>query len=84
MKFHRAPHAIDTAVPVSESIAALLHYKFYKGVNGFEYNAKRGQHAGGAQMYATMISRTDALAQSPMCDITRRFDGVASLSGIVR
>ncbi|QXT40651.1 glycosyltransferase family 2 protein [Gymnodinialimonas ceratoperidinii] len=84
MKFHRAPHAINTKVPVSESIAALLHFKFYKGVSGFEYNVQRGQHAGGSTMYSTMIDKSDALETSPVCSVSRRFEGVESLKGIVR
>lgn len=84
MKFHRAPHAIDTKIPVSESIAALLHFKFYKGVSGFEYNVLRGQHAGGSTMYSSIIDQPDALEVSPLCSVSRRFEGVDSLKGIVR
>lgn len=84
MKFPRAPHSVSAKMRVSESITAMLHYKFYKGISGLEYNAKRGQHVGGAKIYTTMIDQQDVLRQSPMCEDTRRFSGIASLAGILR
>lgn len=82
--FHRAPHFIDRKVRVSESIAAFLHFKFYKGVAGLEYSAARGQHAGGATVYKQIVSQHETLDQPWITSATRRFEGVSSLSDIIR
>lgn len=84
IRFHRGPHFVDRKVKVSESIAAFLHYKFYKGVEGMEYSARREQHAGGAKVYKRMVSKRDVLERPWMCPATRRFEGVGSLSEIIR
>jgi hypothetical protein len=83
-RFPRAPHFVDRKVTVSESIAAFLHYKFYKGVAGMEYSARREQHAGGAKVYKRIVSQRDVLERPWMSPATRRFEGVGSLSEIIR
>lgn len=84
LKFSRAPHSVDQKLQLSERLAALLHYKFYKGVSGFEYNAARGQHAGNAEHYRKILNNQGQLDANPMCAASRRFTGVASLDGIIR
>ncbi len=83
-RFSRAPHFIDRPLRVSEGLAVLLHFKFYKGQVGFEYNVERGQHAGGARMYRQMMARQDVLEASPLTPDSVRFCGVESLRGILR
>ncbi|WP_417809721.1 glycosyltransferase family 2 protein [Thioclava sp.] len=82
--FSRAPHSIDRAVMVSEDICAMLHFKFYKGISGFNYSRERAQHAGDSILSKKILDKDDILQQSPMCSNSKRFDGVASLSGVIR
>lgn len=83
-RFSRAPHFIDREVCVSERLAVFLHFKFYKGHGGFQYNVDRGQHAGGAKMYQKMVAQTDVLDASPMAEGSVRFHDVESLRGLLR
>ena len=50
MRFPRGPHFVNCKLKVSESIAAFLHYKFYKGfgVNGIQRKTRtaRGRREG--------------------------------------
>lgn len=83
-RFSRAPHFIDRELRVSERLAVFLHFKFYKGQVGFQYNVDRGQHAGGATMYQKMVAQKDALNASPMTENSVRFRGVSTLGGLLR
>ena len=83
-RFSRAPHFIDREMQVSERLAVSLHFKFYKGQGGFQYNVDRGQHAGGAKVYQTMVAQKDVLNASPMTENSVRFRGVASLRDLLR
>lgn len=49
-----------------------------------EYNAKREQHAGGAKVYKSIVDRHDVLEKTWVSPCTQRFDGVESLSDILR
>lgn len=84
LKFSRAPHSVNQEMRVSDGLAAFLHFKFYKGLSGLEYNVVRGQHAGGSLYYRSLIERGGALKLSPICGATRRFEGVESLNDILR
>lgn len=83
-RFSRAPHSIDKKINVSEGLAVLLHYKFYKGVAGLEYSSDRAQHAGGSVHYKKMLDQAAKLKESPVSDISKQFQGLESLAGVVR
>ena len=83
-RFSRAPHSIDRKIKVSEGLAVLLHYKFYKGVAGLEYSSDRAQHAGRSVHYKKMLDQSAKLKESPVSDNSRRFQGLESLAGVVR
>ncbi len=84
MTFSRAPHFVDASLRMSESLAAMLHFKFYKGKTGFEYASKRQQHSGGSFLYKKILSETDVFDANPFCDASVKFDGVDSLGGYIR
>ena len=84
MAFNGGAHKVDRALPVSESIAAFLHYKFTRGQAGLEYTAARGQHNKGARGIRKMLERGDVLARSPVWEGTRRYEGSRSLDGLIR
>lgn len=84
MKFARAPHSVSEDLKVSERLAALLHFKFYKGAAALEYSAARGQHAGGSVHYRAMLSQRDALEAHPFNTSTEKFEGLQSLREILR
>jgi hypothetical protein len=77
-------HRLREPYRMSESIAAFLHFKFTRGSAGLEYTAQRGQHFAGARHYHDMLSAAEILDRSPVFAGSRRYDGSASLSGIVR
>lgn len=77
-------HRLREPYRMSESIAALLHYKFTRGTAGLEYVARRGQHFGGARHYHEMLEAGEALARSPVFAGSRRYQGSTSLAGIIR
>lgn len=77
-------HRLREAYRMSESIAALLHFKFTRGVAGLEYTAQRGQHFGGARHYRDMLSAAELLERSPLFAGSRRWQGSDSLQGIIR
>ncbi|MFV0387017.1 hypothetical protein [Paracoccus sp. (in: a-proteobacteria)] len=77
-------HRLREPYRMSESIAALLHYKFTRGVAGLEYTAQRGQHFGGARHYHEMLNAAGVLERSPVFAGSRRYQGSASLAGIIR
>ena len=83
-KFSRAPHSLDRVVKVSERLAVFLHFKFYKGVQAFNYNVERGQHAGGSVHYRKILEQADALERNPVYSGSRRFEGLHSLDGLLR
>jgi hypothetical protein len=84
LRFSRAPHSVSASIRTSEGIAAFLHFKFYKGNEGLTYIRDRAQHAGGSAQYRAMLSRPDKLNASPLCEDSRRFDGLDSLRDIIR
>ena len=77
-------HRLREPYRMSESIAALLHFKFTRGVAGLEYTAQRGQHFGGARHYHDMLDATEILGRSPLFSGSRQWQGSASLQGIIR
>ena len=83
-RFSRAPHSIDRSITVSEGLATFLHYKFYKGQSGLAYSLDRAQHAGGSVLYKKMLKKEEAFEMSPTNEYTRTFDGLSSLSDILR
>lgn len=83
-RFNGGAHKLDAPVPVSESIAAFLHYPFTRGREGIAYIATRGQHAEGSRFYREILEVGGPLDRSPVFAYTRRFDGVADLAGLVR
>ncbi|KMK66347.1 glycosyltransferase family 2 protein [Puniceibacterium sp. IMCC21224] len=83
LRFNGGAHKLSGVVPLSESIAVFLHYPFTRGRAGVEYIAARGQHAEGARAYKSLLEG-EGLDHSPVCATTRRYDGVASLAGLIR
>ena len=83
MRFSGGPHNVDRPLPVSESIAAFLHFTFTRGRAGIVYIAERGQHASGGAYYKRLLEG-DTLDRSPVFDGTRRYDGPADLAGLIR
>ena len=81
---YRNAHQIVGRLAMSESICAFLHYKFTRGVEGLEYTARRGAHAGSSAHYKQMIARRDILDRSPVYAGTRLYEGRESLAGIIR
>lgn len=77
-------HRLLEPYRMSESIAALLHYKFTRGVAGLEYVANRGQHFGGSRHYRDMLAANAAMTRSPVFEGSRRYQGSDSLAGIIR
>jgi hypothetical protein len=77
-------HRLRENYRMSESIAALLHFKFTRGVAGLEYTAQRGQHFGGARHYHDMLDATEILGRSPLFSGSRQWQGSDSLQGIIR
>ncbi|RCW80815.1 glycosyltransferase family 2 protein [Paracoccus lutimaris] len=77
-------HRLREHYRMSESIAAFLHFKFTRGTAGLEYTAQRGQHFAGARHYHEMLSAAEILGRSPLFAGTRRYEGSASLAGILR
>ncbi len=84
LKFRRAPHCVNEKLQVSESLAAFLHFKFYKGEEAIAYNVKRAQHTGDSSYYKMMLEDRENLERSPVCNITRRFTSISSLDDIIR
>jgi len=84
LRFNGGAHKVDAALPLSESIAVFLHYAFTRGRAGMEYIASRGQHAARGGYYRRMLAAEEALARSPLCPASRRYDGPASLAGLAR
>lgn len=83
LRFNGGAHKLSGVVPLSESIAVFLHYPFTRGRVGVEYIAARGQHAEGSRAYASLLEG-GALDRSPAFRQSRRYDGVASLAGLIR
>ncbi|TKA98204.1 hypothetical protein FAZ78_01855 [Cereibacter changlensis] len=77
-------HCLRQRLPLSESIAAFLHYKFTRGLSGLQYTARRGQHFAGARHYHQMLAAEDILGRSPVFEGSRRFVDISSLAGIAR
>lgn len=84
LRYGGGPHAVNARLPLSESVGALLHYKFTRGADGLAYVAERGQHADGSRYYRSMLAREAVFAASPVGPTTRVYEGPASLAGIVR
>ncbi|MEJ6390309.1 glycosyltransferase family 2 protein [Gymnodinialimonas ulvae] len=83
-KFARGPHSIDKKVAVSEHLAASLHYKFYKGREGLSYSVGRGQHAGKSALSKLILADNCENGQSPVFEGSKRFEGVKSLSKLLK
>jgi hypothetical protein len=83
-QFSGGSHSVRVALPLSRRSAALLHFKFSRGVPALEYNAARGQHAGGGAYYRQMLDQSDALRSSPVYAGTVRYEGSGSLRWILR
>ncbi|QFU09268.1 hypothetical protein PARPLA_02232 [Rhodobacteraceae bacterium THAF1] len=82
--FARGPHSVDRKMIVSERLAVLLHFKFHKGSEGLEYSAQRGQHAGGSALYKAMLPQIHGASDTPVIPESHRFDGIQSLSEVLR
>ncbi|MCR8548067.1 glycosyltransferase family 2 protein [Salipiger sp. P9] len=82
-QFNGGAHKLDAAIPMSESIAAFLHYPFTRGREGIEYIAKRGQHADGSGHYKRLLDG-EGLAQSPVYAGSKRYTGPEALAGLIR
>lgn len=77
-------HALSVPRRLSESMVALLHFKFTRGVSGIEYIAHRGSHAEGSDAYRRMLAMQDILRRSPIWPGSLRYQDSRSLAGIVR
>ena len=84
MRFGGGAHRLDTEIPVSESIAAFLHFVFTRGRAGLEYYVARGQHTNGAEGYQSVLDNRAAMENSPAIASSRRYEGSRSLDGMIR
>lgn len=55
MLFNGGAHKLNKRLPISESIAAFLHYPFTRGELGIEYTSNRGQHVGNGKHYMSLL-----------------------------
>ena len=79
MKLPGGPHAVSKKLELSNATSVFMHFCFIDGIRGFEYVAKRGQHAGGSMIYHSILDKIDAFELSPMCLTSRRYSGPQSL-----
>ncbi|ETX30030.1 glycosyltransferase family 2 protein [Roseivivax isoporae] len=84
LSFNAGPHKVDGHLPVSESIAAFLHYRFTRGIGGVEYALARGNHHDGSRAYREVLERAELMARSPVWTYSRRYWSSRSLDGLIR
>ena len=81
--FSGGTHSVNTFRLLSRETGALLHYKFTRGVDGFEYIATRGLHYGGSVRYRAMLRKDISWASSPVCSQTELYSSSHSMRGII-
>ncbi|MBC7138812.1 MAG: glycosyltransferase family 2 protein [Defluviimonas sp.] len=84
IRFSGGSHALSVPRRLSESMVALLHFKFTRGIGGIEYIARRGTHNAGAEAYHRMLAMQEVMDSSPMWSGSVRYRDSSSLAGIVR
>lgn len=82
-QFSGGAHSVQQELRISDHSAALLHFKFARGVSAIEYTAARGQHAGGSVHYRHMLERQEVLRRSPVYSGTVRYTDSSSLGWIL-
>ncbi|MFK7903346.1 MAG: hypothetical protein AB8B49_10955, partial [Nitratireductor sp.] len=82
-RFSGGAHSLNKELKVSKTRTAFLHYKFTKGVEGLDYIAKRGQHAGGAALYKQILEQPDLLKKSPLFENSVKYESSQSLKDLL-
>jgi GT2 family glycosyltransferase len=84
LRFSGGAHRVTAPLPVSESLAVFLHYPFTRGRARAAQVIARGQHTAGSLKYYRAFDDAALLARSPHHAGSRRYDGPASLRGMLR
>ena len=79
MFFNGGAHAVNKDLPIYSKSAALLHYRFTRGIEGLQYTAIRGQHAENGSYIKEMLNSPTLCANTPIDTCSKKFVNSASL-----
>lgn len=81
--FNGGAHAINNELQLHTESAALLHYRFTRGIDGLKYSALRGQHAADGSYCKRMWNIATSSRETPVCALSRRFVNSFSLRDLL-
>lgn len=82
--FNGGAHALNIKIRLYSKSAALLHYRFTRGLEGLKYSTVRGQHAAGGSYCGKMLDAANSYQQTPVYAHTRRFVSSDSLRELLQ
>lgn len=81
--YNGGAHAINKSLQIYSQSAALLHYRFTRGISGLEYSAKRGQHAEKGSYIKRILRSHSALKKIPVTGSSKKFVNSFSLMDVL-
>ena len=81
--FNGGAHAVSKDLPMYSKSAALLHFRFTRGIQGLKYTAIRGQHAANGSYIKKILNSVTFRSDTPISNYSRKFVNSASLRDLL-